>query len=351
MWTIENAGSSPDQHEQAYITAINRGRACGLVSKKINSFAVSDAYSWDQGQTVKLAFVSEKTERHQVAQDRNLPYPRTWSAVPQDDVDFLIKTLRGQGVFEGALIRHGTLAVEKTTGAIRVVFPENTTKLLHYLPAPLQPDEPFDPEIHDHLPWYVHRNENELPVFIFWVRKDGNKGTAADKFVKSNAPSPEVQPASYQSQHNSPQGGQSGTQSQHSSPKGGQPGNQSQHSSPKGSQHGTQTQHIAEGNKHKPSPVDTHKAQESKGQKPEKKTPEYISEVFDPRMEEEEVEFLEYYNSKYYGHHGVRCKFNKDELVSMMCVLTLHSQDDASRRGHRPHQLYQSLSRSQSQEA
>ncbi|KAG9567122.1 hypothetical protein KCU71_g4028, partial [Aureobasidium melanogenum] len=153
---------------------------------------------------------------------------------------------------------------EDSTGAIPVMDSEVPGEMFYYIPAQLE-RLAMSPKFFETLPSFIILKDGEMPSYVFWKRKAEFPSSFSEanlmeqhRAIRSGAPTPEPRP----------------------------------------------TPVAAPASETRPAPlaVDVAKAAE------EEKHPQPMWEIFDPRLEEDPIEFLDYYNVCLNGRKGIRNK-------------------------------------------
>jgi hypothetical protein len=279
MWqTVPDINLGPI--EKQYVSEINKGLSCAVVKKHVDSTMIEQAYDWEVDGHYKMATPLKAGAGHNVyGPILSLPEKRNVARASAADVKAIFKG-DPTGQFADANIIRIPFS-EHRTGALPIVFAAEPEELLFYIPATLTPQHPYNPHQHDPEPWYICMKERELPTYVFWAPKSKPQlppptSTNARK-QRSQAPTPEVRSV--------------------------------------------------------PPTINTEAAAHIA--KTKTKAEEAQWEVFDPRLEADPMEFIDYYNTKTNGYHGIRSKMmlreediDRVNLVSS-CLSHNHSAKEA----------------------
>ncbi|KAH0380103.1 hypothetical protein KCU92_g7777, partial [Aureobasidium melanogenum] len=243
---------------------LNSGAALAIVDKRPSSTVIDNLRDWEKDAVYEIVtphrsghgFTPSKLklsspEKHIVGK------PSTEELTAAVTFGKLIGSLKG-----GKIVKIPW--AEDSTGAIPVMDSEVLGEMFYYIPAQLE-RLAMNPKFFETLPSFIILKDGEMPSYVFWKRKAEFPPSFSEadlmeqhRAVRSSAPTPEPRP--------------------------------------------TPVAAPASETRHAPLAVDVAKAAE------EEKHPQPMWEIFDPRLEEDPIEFLDFYNVCLNGRKGIRNK-------------------------------------------
>ncbi|KAG9658476.1 hypothetical protein KCU95_g11676, partial [Aureobasidium melanogenum] len=243
---------------------LNSGAALAIVDKRPSSTVIDNLRDWEKDAVYEIVtphrsghgFTPSKLklsspEKHIVGK------PSTEELTAAVTFGKLIGSLKG-----GKIVKIPW--AEDFTGAIPVMDSEVPGEMFYYIPAQLE-RLAMNPNFFETLPSFIILKDGEMPSYVFWKRKAEFPPSFSEanlmeqqRAIRSGAPTPEPRP----------------------------------------------TPVAAPASETRPAPlaVDVAKAAE------EEKHPQPMWEIFDPRLEEDPIEFLDFYNVCLNGRKGIRNK-------------------------------------------
>ncbi|THZ76401.1 hypothetical protein D6C85_02273 [Aureobasidium pullulans] len=280
-------------------TQLNNGAACLLMYKYPGTTYFDDIRDWDGDASYRIVTPSRSNP------GSDTEFSVTGQAKPSPESSAVLKPTQEEieGIYDKKLVRRFadgelfTIPEAEETGAIPVIDIQDPNHYFYYVPAffeRLTNDERF----FQSTPTFIAMNKGEMPSFVFWQRSDKwqrYQHKSTDPVVDAELPEPN--PATPRSASKSP-GKQAATPRKDSM-------------SPEAK---ANTQDDRAVRSRAPSPqerssalaVNTEAAAQV-SKKPEAEA-ELQWEIFDPRLEEDPIEFLDFYNTRLNGWHANRSR-------------------------------------------
>ncbi|THY13865.1 hypothetical protein D6D01_08247 [Aureobasidium pullulans] len=280
------------------VAQLNNGAACLLMYKYPGTTYFDDIRDWDGDASYRIVTPSRSNP------GSDTKFSVTGQAKPSPESQAVLKPTQEEieGIYDKKLVGRFadgelfTIPEAEDTGAIPVIDIRDPSHYFYYVPA-------FFERLTNHerffqrTPTFIAMNKGEMPSFVFWQRSDEwqrYQHKSTDPVV--DAEFSDLNPATPRSASKSP-GKQAATPRKDSM-------------SPEAE---ANTQDDRAVRSRAPSPqerssalaVRTEAAQVSK--KPEAEA-ELQWEIFDPRLEEDPIEFLDFYNTRLNGWHANRSR-------------------------------------------
>ncbi|CAC9895802.1 unnamed protein product [Aureobasidium pullulans] len=297
-------------------TQLNNGAACLLMYKYPGTTYFDDIRDWDGDASYRIVTPSRSNP------GSDTEFSVTGQAKPSPESSAVLKPTQEEieGIYDKKLVGRFadgelfTIPEAEETGAIPVIDIQDPNHYFYYVPAffeRLTNDERF----FQSTPTFIAMNKGEMPSFVFWQRSDKwqrYQHKSTDPVVDAELPEPN--PATPRSASKSP-GKQAATPRKDSM-------------SPEAK---ANTQDDRAVRSRAPSPqerssalaVNTEAATQV-SKKPEAEA-ELQWEIFDPRLEEDPIEFLDFYNTRLNGWHANRSDIERVNYISP-CLAHNHKE-------------------------
>ncbi|KAH0364706.1 hypothetical protein KCU65_g6594, partial [Aureobasidium melanogenum] len=243
---------------------LNSGAALAIVDKKPSSTVIDNLRDWEKDAVYEVAAPHRSGHGFSLSKLK-LSSPEKHIVGKPSTEEQMAAINHGKliGSLEGGKIMKIPWA-ENSTGAIPVMDSEVPGDMFYYIPAQIE-RLAMSPKYFETMPSFIILKDGEMPSYVFWKRKAEFPPSYSEadlmeqhRAMRSGAPTPEPRPAPV----------------------------------------------AAPASETRPAPlaVDIAKAAE------EEKHPQPMWEIFDPRLEEDPIEFLEFYNVCLNGRKGIRNK-------------------------------------------
>lgn len=277
-----------DSREAKYnnevVNELNSYRALAIVEKQRYSTVIDSLGNWERGAIYDVVSPNRSGDgfsatglRLTAPENHKVGKPTADEQLSAINFGKLIGSLAGGRILT-------IPSAENLTGAIPVVDPYSSQQMFYYIPAQIEPLA-MNRAYFEDKPSFIVMKRGEMPSYVFWKRKAGFPPSYTDsqlldhqRTTRSGAPTPEPR----------------------STPAAG-PATELSTVYVSGPSTSPRAASLA---------VDTDKPTRVAREK--QIEPEW--EVFDPRLEENPLEFLDYYNACLQGRKGVRSKLMLREV-------------------------------------
>lgn len=254
------------KENEKVVNELNSYRALAIVDKQPHSTVVDKLRNWEKDDTYDIVYPNRSGDGFSVPGLR-LASPEN-HRVKKPSADEQLSVINF-GRLTGSL-QGGTIltipSAEHLTGAIPVVNTEVPGEMFYYIPAQIEPLA-MNRHYFEYKPSFIVMKSGEMPSYVFWKRKAQFPPSYTDsqlldhqRLTRSGAPTPEPRSAPVAGPSTEPRAAS-----------------------------------LA---------VNTDKT--TRAARERQIEPEW--EIFDPRLEENPLEFLDYYNACLKGRKGVRSK-------------------------------------------